>query len=369
MMQMDVKDTGNSQTMSADRIEQLAKYVLSERFPGDTERQHIIRRGDRLSMCCPYCGDSNDARKKRGNLYVSRLSYKCYNGGCDKYTDFEWFLKNWNQEHRLTDAELTGLKISIQEKKLSGDYDKQALQDANLQLMIDAKWDRLLIKRSDLMKQMKLWDIRETSPQGVYLKKRMQKVDAKFAWDNWRKRLFVFNLDKTGEWVFGLQTKQMDDPNAKYKTYTIEKIHEYFMKEESAGLIEYAANYNHLSTIFGILKVNMYQPVTVFEGPMDHFLYPNSVATCGSGKDWPLELDNKRWLQDNDAAGIKLALKKLEVGEEVFLWRKMFDENPHLRGNKMKDYNDIFINGVLNNKPPGTLDVYFSNHKHDGIYL
>lgn len=368
-MQMEVRGASAPMSMSAERIEQLVKYVLEHRFPGDVERQHVIRRGERLSMCCPYCGDSKDARKKRGNMYVNRLSFKCYNGGCDKYTDLEWFLRNWDQIHRLTDEELTGLKISIQEKKLSGEYERQAVLDANLQLMVEAKWDRLLVRRDELMKRMKLWDIREGSPQWTYLTKRMQRVDAKFAWDNWRKRLFVFNLDKTGEWVFGLQTKQMDDPNAKYKTYPIDKIHQYFMKEESAGLIDYAAAYGHLSTLFGILRVNMYSMITIFEGPMDHFLYPNSIATCGSGRDLPLEIDNKRWMQDNDEAGIKLALGKLECGEEVFMWRKMFEENPHLRGNKMKDYNDIYINGSVKGMPPGTLDEYFSKHKHDGIYL
>lgn len=371
MMKMKISDApGNNVTrMSPERIEELLKYVLASRFAGDIERQHIIKRGDRLSCACPYCGDSNDPRKKRGNMYISRLAYKCYNGGCEKYTDLEWFLRNHDQVHRLSDSELTSLKINIQENKAKGDHDRHIQQDANLDMMVEAQWDRLLVKREDLMKNLKLWDIHETSPQGVYLKKRMQTVDAKFAWDNFRKRLFIFNLDKTGQWVFGLQVKQMDDPSAKYKTYNIEKVHEYFMKEKSAGLLEYAAKYNSLSILFGILRVNIYQMITIFEGPMDHFLYPNSVATCGIGHEMPLDLQNRRWFQDNDTAGVKHALGNLEDGESVFLWKKMFEENPHLYGSKRKDYNDIYINGMLKNKPPGTLDMYFSNHKHDGIYL
>ncbi len=84
--------------------------------------------------------------------------------------------------------------------------------------------------------------------QVATIMKQLKTVDNKFAWDNYRKSLFGFNLDKTGEFVFGLQTRQMDDPNAKYKTYTIEKIHEWFMKS-SVGMLDYASKYNHLSTL------------------------------------------------------------------------------------------------------------------------
>jgi len=369
-MQMKIDNAPSNDTpkMSPERIEQLLKYVLIERFPGDIERQTIIKRGNRLSCCCPYCGDSNDAKKKRGNMYTNWLSFKCYNGGCEKYTDLEWMLKNFEQLHRLSDDELTSLKLSIQEHKNNHDFEKHQNYEANLHMMVDAEWDKLLVRRENIMKNMQLWDINKDSPQGVYLTKRMQKVDAKFAWDNYRKRLFIFNLDKTGEWVFGLQTKQMDDPTAKYKTYTIEKVHEYFMKEKSPGLLEYAARYNHLSTLFGILRINVLHVVTIFEGPMDHFLYPNSVATCGIGHDMPLDI-KRRWFQDNDKAGVKHALTNIDAGESVFMWKKMFDENPHLYGTKRKDYNDIYINGVLKGKPPGTLDAYFSEHIHDGIYL
>lgn len=370
-MKMEIPDAPGSDApmMSGDRVEELVQHVLNSRFPGEPERQHILRKGTRLNICCPYCGDSNDPRKKRGNIRIDRLSYKCYNGGCEKYTDLEWFLRNFDQVHRLSDSELTSLKINIQENKSHNDQDRYLQQDANLHMMVEAQWDRLLVKREDLMQNLKLWNIHESSPQGVYLKKRMQKIDEKFAWDNYKKRLFIFNLDKTGQWVFGLQVKQMDDPTAKYKTYNIEKIHEYFMKEKSAGLLEYAAKYNTLSILFGILRVNIYQMITIFEGPMDHFLYPNSVATCGIGHEMPLDLDNRRWFQDNDKAGVKHALDNLEKGESVFLWKKMLDEQPQLYGSKRKDYNDIYINGMLKNKPPGMLDEYFSSHKHDGIYL
>lgn len=355
--------------MTPERVEQLVRYVLAERFPGEPMRQEVLRRGNRLSMCCPYCGDSMDPHKKRGNMYTNWLSFKCYNGGCDKYTDLEWFLRNHDQIWRLSDEELTSMKIHIQDNQKNFGRDRQETFGANLHLLVEAEWDRLLVRRSDIMKKMRLWDIRDTSPQGVYLTKRMQRVDEKFAWDPNRKRMFVFNLDKTGEFVFGLQTKQMDDPSAKYKTYTIEKVHEYFTSGATPGLLEYASRYNRLSTIFGILRANIYADITIFEGPMDHFLYPNSVATCGIDGDWPLDLGNTRWFQDNDQAGVKKAIQMLEQGRRVFMWRRMLDENPHLYGSKRKDYNDIFINGQLAGRPPGTLDQYFTDHKLDAIYL
>lgn len=358
-------------TFTSERVEQLVKHVLVSRFQGEPMRQDIVRRGNRLNFCCPYCGDSNDPRKKRGNMYTNWLSFKCYNGGCEKYTDLEWFLRNFDQIHRLSDQELTALKIAIKDHKENFSQEKQQRYEANLQLLVDANWDRLLVKRSDFMSKMRLWDVHETSPQGVYLTKRKQVVDGKFAWDNYRKRLFLLNLDQTGNYVFSVQVMQMGPnkkPGEKYKTYPIDKVHEFFMKSP-AGLQEYAENYASLSTLFGILTINIYQTVTIFEGPMDHFLYPNSVATCGIANDWPLDIDNKRWFQDNDDAGRKLAIEKLADGEPVFMWKKALEEQPHLWGNKRKDYNDIFLNAIINGKNAGTLDQYFSQHKHDGIYL
>lgn len=353
------------------RILELVSNVLRKRFPGDSQRQYIYEKSDRLNFCCPYCGDSLDPEKKRGNLYTNGLYFKCYNGGCDKYTNLEWFLRNFNCDDELSTDELTELNIYIQEERKNSEFQSTSYKEANLQKMVDAQWDKLLIPRSELMSKLRLWDIYDTSPQGVYLSKRLQKVDNKFAWDNYRKRLFIFNLDATGEWVFGLQVMPMDGKPTtnKYKTYNIEKCWEYFMKNDSPAKLDYVSKYNKISMLFGILRINMHRMITIFEGPMDHFLYPNSVATCGTGHEFPLSLDNKRYLQDNDKAGLKLAVELIEQGEQVFMWKKLFEDKPELYGNKRKDYNDIYINGTLRGLNIGTLDEYFTTHKYDTIFI
>lgn len=356
-------------SMPKERQRDLVYAVLRKRFPGDVERQRIQDSGDRMNFCCPYCGDSADPKKKRGNLYPAKMYFKCYNGGCEKYTDLEWFLRNFQCIDLLTPEEVGDLKIGIQAERRNSEGARKIDYEINLQKMVDARWDRLLVPRQELMKSLGLWDIYESSPQGVYLKKRMQTVDGKFAWDNKRKRLFVLNLDKTGQWVFGLQVKPMDDPTAKYKTYNNEKVWEYFMGNKNPGLLEYASRYNRLSTIFGILKIDLGRTVTVFEGPMDHFLYPNSVATCGIGNELPLELHDSRYFQDNDEAGRKFAFEKLDERQKVFMWRKMFEERPDLYGSKRKDYNDICINGMIKGVQVGTLDQYFTDNKMDGIFV
>lgn len=369
---MELKSSGPADVGSINpgRVKELVYAVLQQRFPGDHERQKIIPQGKRIGFCCPYCGDSaTDPRKKRGNMYVNWLYFKCYNGGCDKYCDIITFLKDAGMSHILTDEERTNMKVHLVEERQNSNYEKMKNFELNLNQMVDADWERLLISRDKLMKQLGLWNINEGSPQHVYLTKRHQVVDEKFAWDNKRKRLFLFNLDRTGQWIFSLQVKPMDDPTAKYKTYNNEKVWSLFMGVKDPGLLEYAAKYNHLSTLFGILRVDLSRTVTIFEGPMDHFLYPNSVAMCGISNDWPFDLDNTRWFQDNDEAGRKKALELLEAGKIVFLWKNLFDKRPNLYGSKRKDYNDLIITGGLRKEVVGSLEEFFSSHHLDGIYI
>ena len=70
--------------------------VLKKRFPGDVIRQQINDTdSDKLNFACPYCGDSErDPNKKRGNLYLSTQTYKCFNDGCAVWIKLEKFISN-----------------------------------------------------------------------------------------------------------------------------------------------------------------------------------------------------------------------------------------------------------------------------------
>ncbi|MFM2010502.1 MAG: hypothetical protein RLZZ479_893, partial [Bacteroidota bacterium] len=62
-----------------------------------SEKRIIYNKAGRLNFACPYCGDSSvDTHKKRGNIYIDKLYFKCYN--CGKYTDVYKFLKDFKKD-------------------------------------------------------------------------------------------------------------------------------------------------------------------------------------------------------------------------------------------------------------------------------
>ena len=64
--------------LSVDRVKGIVSSALLKFFGNDPQRLKIYQGGNRLNFCCPYCGDSKDSKKKRGNLYTDTLTYKCY---------------------------------------------------------------------------------------------------------------------------------------------------------------------------------------------------------------------------------------------------------------------------------------------------
>ena len=93
----------------------------------------------------------------------------------------------------------------------------------------------------------------------------------------------------------------------KYMTWKLTKIYEDLGIPPTEELIEI----DKISTTFGILELDFKQPITVFEGPLDSFLFKNAVATCSSKLDFPLEMGNLRYMYDYDIAGRDAAMQKL----------------------------------------------------------
>ena len=120
-----------------------------------------------------------------------------------------------------------------------------------------------------------------------------------------------------------------------------------------------------VSNLFGIFTANLTKMFTVFEGPMDSFLFPNSLALCSLNNQFPFELNNKRYFLDDDAAGRTKSLQLLGEGESVFLWKKFKRENNIKQ--TIKDLNDLVIYLRVNNLKIQRLDKYFSDSKFDGI--
>ena len=346
------------------------REILKQRFPGDSERQRISPNGQRLAFCCPYCGDSHEnARKKRGNFYTNWLYFKCYNGGCDKYVDILTMIKDFNVSDSFNAEDTVSAKLRIASSREAAKHDRMMRHDLSLNALTNTDFQKVLVPRKDLMKSLGLMEIHPKSPMGIYLTKRLQNPDKKFGWDSRRKRLFVFNLDATQEWVFSLQTRQFEENTGnKYLTYNLSGIWFKLMGNKDEEFLEKVRELDPISTVFSVLTINFNDTVTLFEGPLDSFLFRNSCGMCSIHNDWPFDVDNYRWFQDNDEAGKKKALKVIAEGKSVFLWKKFIDDF-ELHGKKIKDYNDIVIYEKANGVDFGDLEKYFSTHQYDGIFL
>ena len=357
--------------ISVERLTAIIKEVLIKRFPNDYERQRIIPRlnGTRLNFCCPYCGDSHvDSHKKRGNFYSKWLYYKCYNGGCEQYVDFEKLMKDFNIKNVLNEDEMQYIKILIANSKELAKTDQIRRHELSLDKISNVDFTKILVPRNKLIETLGLMEIHPKSPMGVYLDKRKQTADKKFAWDPRRKNLYIFNLDSSKEWVFSLQTRQFNNDTSKYLTYNLSGIWTKLLKVTDADFLIKTAEFDHISTIFGILTINFNETITLFEGPMDSFLFKNSCGMCSINNDWPFDMNNYRWFQDNDDAGRKKALRVMKDGIQIFMWKK-FIENFELFGKTIKDLNDIVVYEAANNLKFGDLNKFWSTHKYDGIYL
>ena len=78
---------------------------------------------------------------------------------------------------------------------------------------------------------------------------------------------------------------------------------------------------NSISLIFGILKLNFSETITIFEGSLDSFLYYNSVAISTANRDIPFDSENIQYCYDYDTTGIKKSIERFLAGDTVFLWK------------------------------------------------
>ncbi len=347
--------------------------VLKARFPGDVERQKIVPRlnWQRLNFCCPYCGDSHDnARKKRGNFYSNWLYFKCYNGGCEQYVDFLTMCSDFKVASAISEEDTLQMKLMIASSREAAKQERIMRHELSLDALTNTDFEKVLVPRKDLMKALSLMEVHPKSPMGIYLFKRSQLADKRFAWDTKRKRLFIMNLDHTQEWVFALQTRQFDNDSSKskYLTYNLSGIWTKMMRNTDEEFLSKTRDLDHVSTVFNVLTLNFNDTITLFEGPLDSFLFKNSVGMCSVNNDWPFDVDNYRYFQDNDDAGRKKAMTMLAMNKSVFMWKK-FTDDFELHGKKIKDYNDIVTYQRANNVDFGNIEKYFSTHKYDGIYL
>ena len=351
--------------MEQDKIQGLVQKVLEKEFQGNAAKQIVYQSGNRLNFSCPYCGDSHDPRKKRGNFYLDTLAYKCYNGGCGIFKDSITFFKDFGLYNRLTNDEKDEIKKIIDENRGKR---RTIYGNVDVTMFFDTDISDILIKRSDFMIALGLQEIYGSKIQR-YIQRRNQRMDSRFAWDPRKEKLFLFNLTPD-EKIIGLQVRNMNSVkgSSKYLTYKLSGIYEKLLMVKDQEIIERAKTVDPISYVFGIGTLDFGAPITIFEGPMDSWMWHNSVGLCSLENKFPFDVENIRFWYDWDKSGIDKTIDLLAKGFTVFNWGKFLEEND-ITKNRKWDLNDLVVHLRTTGKKIRRFDNYFTNDALDLRYF
>lgn len=318
----------------------------------------------RISLACPYCGDSTrDDKMKRGNLYWDTLQYHCFN--CGQHSDAYQFLK----DH--------GVRLNSDETVELIDYVKENRIETNhadvLQHGVYSKVIEIAPTKQDLRDGLGFKDIVVGDSAWLYLRNRMlhNKLDY-FMFSPKDRRLYILNLGP-GDKVIGMQSRALiKTKSSRYLTYDVLKIKEWLGQPFEIDE-ELTSNIGKISTLFGILQVDMNRPVTIFEGPMDRLFMNNSLALASAQRD-TTELDEiptVRYMFDNDKVGKEKMMQKMKRGKSVFTWDKFLKETKMDKyPSTIKDLNDLVIAAfAIKSECLKKIEEYFSTSPLDAYYL
>lgn len=336
----------------------LKEVVVKEH--SDSSKQMIKEMSGRLSLACPYCGDSTrDNTLKRGNIYWSTLQYHCFN--CDHHTNLYFFLKDHGVQFSNKIDSLSIIDY-VKSRKYTID------QSEKFTPIVYEKILNLSINIEDFIKSTGANKIQIGDWIWFKLKERLlHKKLENFLFNPKDGRLWILNKSIEGK-IIGAQCRRMKGKGSRYLTYDLGKIYETILKKPIEIEDENLESVCNVSTLFGVLKVNFQNQVTVFEGPMDSMFMRNSIALCTAGRD-TTKLDNietVRYMLDNDSTGLKKSIEKLKKGKKVFMWTK-FLKDKKLDKYNIKDLNDLVM--VCYNKKIklslSNLEDYFTNNRLD----
>jgi len=338
----------------------IRKVELIQRkiFSGPKSEVSIFR--DRLNIACPYCLDSDNKYKKRGNLYWKTLQYHCYNGGCSKkHTTLVSFMRDFDQPIKnIKDLSFFLEYIEYNRVNIeSKDY---------LQYEVFSNLNEYSITIQELKAKFNLIHPKENKRCLAYLKGRLlHKNLNNFLFSQEQNQLYILNLNSAGN-VLGYQIRNFSQYRQKYISYTIEKIN-ILVKNRNIELESaQISKINTLSLYFGIMFADFTRPVTIFEGPIDSLLLGNSIALSGADKPTQMfdEIPTVRYLFDNDSIGRKIMEKKLRCKKNVFMWGKLVRDYKIRK--KIKDFNELIIYCWKNqNDALRNINEYFTDEPID----
>ena len=357
------------------RITNAVQQILDNHFVSGGRTRIKDMRG-RLSLACPYCGDSHDdEHKKRGNLFWDSLQYHCYNAGCNKHKSINQMLKDFGLADTLTSDERMAIYDYVKEHAQK--FDKVSTLEYDLfeklvEMAIPIQDFYRIANCSPIIKDGRGWDI---------LKERLLiNLSDEFAIGH--NRLFILNLTGDKKKVIGYQIRLLNTTaDNRYLSFNLEKMRRQAKLEDSKFALnisdQEADRLNKLSTLFHILRVDFTQVVTAFEGPIDAKFMRNSLGLATVNRDLDMfeDIPTVRFFFDNDKAGLNAMRELLRDGRLVFMWKK-FISDFNLNAFKpewmeeIKDLNDV-MKICFKNKLTAHqyINQYFTDSSFDSIYL
>ena len=370
------------QNDTLENIKTKIETILKHRFQKDSYiKTKIDVYHDRYNFACPYCNDSKDPRKKRGNLYFNSLHFHCFNCGhsvgVNKFlTDFD---ESLSQEDQIVVHE-----IQQSAKKLEP---KSTTQSSISMRMLE----KVGVPKSVFFKVFGLVSPYKQEFVSSYLKSR--KIDIRqwgcFAFNETTKELYILNLTQQDK-IIGYQIRQLDPKSVKprYMSRRLTKMYDELFNKDITGILQrlileeplgqkyiddedgienITANLDRISGIFNIMNISFNQEITIMEGPIDSLGVPNSIALQGASKSLNGFFDNMeniRYLYDNDKTGKEMTVKKLKEHKKVFLW-EMYIKKMNIK-EKVKDINDLQKKNLLD---LNMVEECFSNDEFDVMYI
>lgn len=375
-----MKESNNTIEVIKDKLQN----ILNKKFANDSYiKRKIDVYHDRLNFSCVCCGDSlSDVRKKRGNLYLDTLVYHCYN--CGEHMGINTLLHRFGEELSNED------KIAVHEIQQNAKKFEKRVSSTQSSMSMTLL-DKLAIPKDILFKQLGIISPYKDVTASNYLKSRMINIkDWKyFAYNPLTKELYILNTSPLDR-VIGFQIRQLDPKSHKqrYTSSRLTKIYSDVFNKDINGIVErlllkeplgqkyieeedgvenIVANLDRLSGIFNIMNVNLSQPLTIMEGPIDSLAIANSIALQSAAKHLDGffdEVENVRYLFDNDKTGKEMSLKKMKNHKKVFLWGQYLDMIKSKTS--IKDINDLQKQNLFN---IDIIEKCFSDDEFDAMYI
>lgn len=352
----DVLDVAVSPQEYKDRAVSLLHSIVDRRFPNDRAKREVRAHTDRITFSCPYCGDSMQMSwKQRGNIILQgkhKHHFKCFN--CGTYKGVNEFFQDFQ-----VDLQLDVINYIAQTQSENTGTSHFAKYD--ISLLLDVKTiEEYAIDRQEIKNRFNLIE-GKGSPAWPWLNKRLQFQEDKFLYSPGKNYLLILNLAPSGK-VIGFQKRNFGKFQTKYLTFTLPTIYKMMGIEKVVP-----DQIDSLSPLYGICSLDFNRPITLFEGPLDSFLFKNSVANTGANKGFPIDLP-LRFFYDQDATGKRNSIKKLSEGYSVFLWSK-FQAAVGFPYRKKWDWNDILIWAKETNTKLPDITMFFSDNQMDLIDL